>query len=252
MTALAQLLVALAMAGARPVTVEAALGRDSLLLLPARDVAAFLGAPVPVDGWTTLAALRREWPSVSFEFDARAAAVFIYDPLGVLPVSKAARAAADRRTRGLMVPAFRSGPFMALAADDLGRAALDMGYTWRGRAAATFRRTPHGVEWGATVAPWPSLAASYASGQGGRQYATIRAAAGPAWVFAAWADGRASLDALVAFRRLSFFASSRDAYAVTINARPVGLQVGRSGKRTTAKLTYGPVPPSPFAVPQVP
>src|SRR5207249_1972774 len=40
--------------------------------------------------------------------------------------------------------------------------------------------------------------------------------------------------------------------AVTLPALPAGAQVGRSGGRTAVRVSYGPVPPSPFVVPSVP
>jgi hypothetical protein len=249
MIALAQLLVALNLPGAAPVTVEALLGRDSLLLLPARDVAAFLGTAAPTIEWTTLAILRREWPAVSFTFDARALTVYVSDPLAVLPASRLLQQRVDRASRGApTVNAGRSGPFLSLTADDLGRSAVDGGFSWKGRAAATIRRTRLGTAWGVSLAPSSHLFASWAS----ERRAAVRVATGPAWVSASWQDGRASADALVMWHQLALFASTRDAFAVTINAAPVGVQAGRTGKRTTLRLTYGPIGPSPFTVPQVP
>jgi hypothetical protein len=247
------LLVDVALVGtARHAVVEAILTADSTLLLPAAAVHALLGLPAPASTWTTPAAIARAFPTVTVEWRPRELRLLVDDPLGVLPASRAIVDARQRHARGAAYVA-RSGPFAAFAADDSGRSAIDAGYSWRGRIAVTGRHSStRGAAWAVSLAPAPSLFVSYVGGDRSPPMATARVAAGPAWAFATWTPGRWSVDGLVTVGRVSLFASSRDAFAVTINAAPVGVQVGRQGSRTTARLTYGPLMPSPFSVPVVP
>jgi len=244
------LLVALMLLGGRSVTVEAVLARDSTLLLPAGEVAALLGTGAPIAPWVTVRDLSRAWPTVAFTWDARALVVYVSDPLAVLPASREARARGDAQARGATyIP--RSGPFAAFTGDDRGRSAWEGGYSYKGRVAVTARRTVSGASWGLSVAPSSALFLSYYDGDRMRPMASARIAAGPAWLSATWQNGAAALDALLALPHVAVFASSRETFAVTLTAAPVGVQVGRSGGRIAARVTYGPVPPSPFVVPQV-
>jgi hypothetical protein len=247
------LLVDVALVGTdRHAVVEAVLTADSTLLLPAADLHALLGLPAPATTWTTPAALRRAFPTVGIEWRPRELRLLIDDPLGVLPASRAIADARQRQARGTAYVA-RSGPFAAVVADDAGRSAWEAGYSFRGRAAVTGRHSStRGAAWAVSLAPIPAVFASYAAGDRSPPTATARVAAGPAWAFATWTPARWSVDGLVTVGRVSLFASSRDAFEITVNAPPVGLQIGRTGRRTTARLTYGPLMPSPFSVPAVP
>jgi len=234
--------------------VEVILTRDSLLLLPAREVNEFLGLPQPTATWTTPAELRSRWPAISVTVLLRELRLVIDDPLAVLPISRQLRDQRERQGRGAApLTVTRSGPFLALAADDNGRSLVDLGYSWRGRVAVTGRQSStFGSSWGVSLAPSPKAFISYAGGQRQTPSASARVAAGPVWAFASWTPDHWSADGLVTWGRVSLFASSREAFALTINAVPVGAQIGWSGGRTTARNTYGPVMPSPFTVPVVP
>lgn len=213
---------------------------------------ALLGLPAPATTWTTPAALGRTYPTVAVEWRPCELRLLIDDPLDVLPASRAISDARRRQARGATYVA-RSGPFAAVVADDSGRSAIDAGYSWRGQIAITGRHSStRGAAWAVSLAPAPALFVSYADGDRSPPTASARVAAGPAWAFATWTPARWSVDGLVTVGRVSVFASSRDAFALTVNAPPVGLQIGRTGHRTTARLTYGPLMPSPFSVPAVP
>ncbi len=116
------------------------------------------------------------------------------------------------------------------------------------------RRTRDGTSWSLSLAPHPALFVAYTGGDHA-QPATVtgRLAVGPLWVSPYWQAGRpVQVDGLVALGPLTVFASSRQQYALTIRAVPVGVQIGRTGTSTTARISYGPIPPNPFAVPVVP
>src|SRR5437899_9913594 len=107
------LLVDLILVGSgQRVTVEAVVQPDSTLLLPARDVYAFLGLGVPTTEWTTVGALGTLYPTVRFSWVPRELRVLVEDGLGVLPVSRALRAAVERAARGGPgLTLLRGGPF---------------------------------------------------------------------------------------------------------------------------------------------
>jgi len=247
------LLVDVALVGTdRHAVVEAILTADSTLLLPAAAVHALLGLPAPASTWTTPAALRRAFPTVAVEWRPRELRLLIDDPAAVLPASRAIDAARQRHARGAAYVA-RSGPFAAVVADDSGRSLVDVGYSWRGRVAVTGRHSSTlGAAWAVSLAPTPAVFVSYADGDRSPPTASARVAAGPAWAFATWTPARWSIDGLVTVGRVSLFASSRDAFAVTINAAPVGVQVGHARGVTTGRVTFGPIMPSPFGPPVVP
>lgn len=236
-------------------TVEAVMTKDSVLLLPAGEVFQLLGlGSVPTAPWMTPQSLTKQFPSLVVTWLPRAMRVRIEDPLEVLPATRQLRDQRDRQARGAApYLATRSGPFLAFTADDRGQNLVDVGYSYRGKVALQGQHsTTRGAAWGLSVVPSPRVFLSYSAGDRQRPTATARVAAGPAWAFVAWSPDRWSADGLVTWGRVSLFASSREAFALTINAVPVGAQIGWSGGRTTARITYGPIGPSPFAVPQVP
>ena len=235
------------------VVVEAVLTTpDSTLLLPARDVAALLGLDAPPTAWTTVAELRRRFPPIEVAWYPRELRVVVDDPLGVLPATRRLTEQRQRQARGTSYVS-RSGPFFSVVADDRGESLTDVGYAYRGRFAVTGRHSSTlGAAWAVSLAPTPAVFVSYAGGDRSPPTASARVAYKGAWVFTTWTPAAWSTDALIQVGRLSFFGSSRNAFAVTINAAPVGVQLGRTGQRTTARVTWGPLMPSPFSVPVVP
>jgi len=241
---------------------EAVLAPDSTLSLPTGDLEALLGVKLPPAAWTSIPALRAAFPSLRVTVNLRGLVVYVEDDFETLGATRAAR---DKQRRlahraPVVIP---SGPAFSLAADDRGATLAEAGYSLGGRAFAQVRSTglfprPASIaqrdftSWTVSAIPTPFLFIAYTDGDHQRPEATARLTAGPTWVSASWTPERYSVDGLLTFGRLSLFASSRNAFALTLNARPVGLQLGRAGKHTTAKLTYGPQLPTPFTPPMIP
>jgi len=163
----------------------------------------------------------------------------------------AARSLVERIGRGASPFAgFQSGPFAAWTADTRGGSALDAGYTWKGRVTATARHTASGTSWAANVSPWRALSLGV-TGDHAVTSAQGRVSVGPAWGFVTYAPGQVQLDGLVQLGPVAFYASSRDAFAITLRG-PVALQVGRTGQVNSVRFSVGPFVPSPFVVPVVP
>jgi hypothetical protein len=243
------LLVLVSLVGVGQITVPATLTADSALVLDAPPVFALLGLGTPAAPTVALDELRRRYPSATFAWLPRELAVVIDDPRLVIPASAAARSAIERVARGAFTAI--SGPFAAATADDRSRTLLEAGYAWRGRIALSARRSSSAplTTWAATVAPAPALVASV-SGDRAITGATARLAVGHAWLLSTWTPQGLSADALVALPHVALFASSRQSYLVTITAQAAGLQFGRAAGHTVARVSIGPIPPSPFVLPQ--
>ncbi len=240
--------------GVGSTTVEAILTADSVLLLPAADVHQLLGLPMATVPWLTVAQLQQQFPPIDVRWIPRALLVVIRDELLALPASRATRDALVRRATGASPFAqIASGPFAAITADALGRTLLDGGYNWRGRVSVTAQRSStRGTAWSVNLAPVSALNLGF-SQQGATSAASGRLAVGPAWLQASWLRGQALMvDGLLKLGVVSVFGSpQRDAYAITIRG-PVTVQWGRTGSTSAARVSVGPIPPSPFVVPAVP
>jgi len=238
------------------VVVEAVLTTpDSTLLLPARDVAALLGLDAPPTAWTTVAELRRRFPPIEVAWYPRELRVVVDDPLGVLPATRRLTEQRQRQARGAPGPTVtRSGPFLAFAGDERQHHVTDVGYSWRGRVAVQGRyASASGSAWAVSLAPTPTVFLAYSDGE--RRPATVsgRLAVGPLWLAPTWQErGPVGVDGLVALGRVRLFASTRDVFVLTITGRGGDLQLGRSAGRTSARVSWGPLPASPFSVPFVP
>ena len=243
--------------GVGSTVVDGILTPDSTLLLPAREVAALLGTDVGTGGWTSLTELRHRWPPITVTWIQRELRVLVDDPLAVLPRTRQLIEQQQRQARGTSSAlAVRSGPFGAFTFDQLGHELVEGGYTWRGRVAVMARRSNHrdGLEqgastWGVSFAPLPAVFLSYLDGNRQPPIVSGRLAVGPMWLSTTWTPTHTHVDGLVRLGSVSLFASSRQAYAITVRG-PISAQVGRVGGLTTGRVSFGPVPPSPFIVPQ--
>lgn len=235
----------------RQTTVEAIVARDSTLYLPGRDVAAFLETPLPPVLWITLTDLAAAYPPVGFTFRPRELRVVVDDPQHVLPASRSFYAGIERRAQGaLPLASVRSGPFLAFAADDSARSLVDVGYTWRGRVALTARQSSvTGTAWALSLAPVPAFYLNVTHRQS--THVSARLATGPVWIAPTYSDAtrQVGADALVAVGGVTLFASTRDVWLVTIRGRAGDLQLGRSRGVTAARVSWGPLFPSPFSFP---
>jgi hypothetical protein len=249
------LLVQVELMGVGAVMTEAVLTPDSVLLLPARDVAGLLGLEPPPGEWTSVAELQRRFPPIQVAWYPRELRVIIRDDLAVLPATRRLTEQRQRQSQATVYMPTRSGPFLAVAGDDRGRSLIEGGYHWRGKIAVTGQHSSRfGSRWALSVAPSPLLFAALTGGSTQPIAVNLRLTKGPVWVQSAWnaQTQRVQADGLVQVGPVALFASTRDAFALTLNTRPVGFQLGRTGNHTTAKLTYGPLMPSPFSVPVVP
>jgi len=236
-------------------TVEAVVTADSTLLLPAADVAAFLGIARPTTPWLTPADITRAYPTVTVTFVPRLGRVVVSDPAGALPASRAFAARIEREGRNAPpLTVVQSGPFLAVAADNtaVGNTRVDAGYSWRGKlAVALARSSTTGAAWSVGVAPSPVVFLTYSGGRSQPAAVSGRLAKGPLWVAPAWSatDRALRVDGLVAVGRVAVFASTRRTYVVTIHGPGGDLQVGRSAGVTAARFSVGPIPASPFSFP---
>jgi hypothetical protein len=235
-------------------TVEAELLADSTLLLPSGDLGAFLGTPPEPAPWIALGTLRTRFPTVTWQWIPRALLLLVTDPGQVLPLTRRFYAQIVRQGQGAAPYAvITSGPFAAFAFDQVGRELWQGGYSWRGRLAISAQRSTNaavGTSWTVSAVPSPLFYASYTGGP--TPQAAARVAVGPAWLSTTWQQGQALItDALVNLGRVSAFASSRKAFAITVRG-PLDVQVGRVGSLTTGRVSFGPIPPNPFVVPVVP
>lgn len=250
------LLVEVKLVGIAHRTVEAILTEDSTLLLPAGEVHQLLGLGTPTTSWITPQALATQFPSLVVTWLPREMRLRIEDPLEVLPATRQFRDQRQRQARGAPgLTVTRSGPFLALAADDSGRSLVDFGYSWRGQVAVQLRESSTlGPSWAVSLAPSPKLFIAYSDGQRQSPTASARLATGPAWLSASWTPDRTSIDGLVVLARgrVSVFASTREVYVLTIKGPGGDFQLGRSAGRTAARFSWGPLPASPFSPPQVP
>jgi len=257
------LLVDVQLVGVSHSVMEATLGSDSTLSLPTADLSALLGIELPRTAWTLLSTLQAQYRTLRITTSLRSLSVWIEDEAEVLPATRAVRDKQRRQSQRAPV-IYPSGPSLALSADDRGATLTEAAYSFQGRVFATVRSGSvfprpasllqrSATSWALSAIPAPGLFVAYSGGDHGqRPQITARLSTGPTWLSASWTPEHYVVDGLLQLGRVALFASSRDAFALTINAHPVGLQLGRTGNHTTAKLTYGPILPSPFQPPQVP
>jgi len=122
------LLVSVQLQGVGAVDVEAVLTADSTPLLPAAPVSELLGLPPPTSQWVTVAQLQKQFPPIQVQWIPRQLTVLIQDDLFALPASRRTRDALIRQAQGAAPYAVtRSGPFAAVAGDNLGKTLVDSG-----------------------------------------------------------------------------------------------------------------------------
>ena len=162
------LLVSVQLQGVGAVDVEAVLTADSTPLLPAAPVSELLGLPPPTSQWVTVAQLQKQFPPIQVQWIPRQLTVLIQDDVFALPASRRTRDGLIRQAQGAAPYAVtRSGPFAAVAGDNLGKTLVDLGYSFRGRAAIAVRRSStRGTSTTISVPPVPLLFASVAAGAG--------------------------------------------------------------------------------------
>jgi len=255
------LLVDVQLVGVESRVMEAVLAQDSTLLLPTDELGALLGVSLPRAGpWTALTALRAAFPSLRVTVSLRALVVYVEDDLEVLAATRNVREK-QRRIAQRAPPIYPTGPSFALSVDDRGASVGEASYSLRGRVFAQVRSgslwyrpasvPPGTTSWALSVIPTSALFLAVSDGDHQLPQATGRLTVGPAWLSAMWTPEQYAVDGLVTVGRLSLFASSRNSYAVTLRA-PVAVQIGRTGRTTTARVSVGPVFPSPFSPPTVP
>jgi hypothetical protein len=245
-------LVQLTLVGVGDRTVEASLGPDSVLALPAADLHDLLGITWP-SPLVPLPALKAAFPPVSFTWYPDKLLLYIDDPGQVLPASRAAHAAILRQSRGAASFAQQtSGPFLAFAGDSRNNTRVDAGYNYRGRAFLSATHSDvKGTSWSLGAAPVPRVFVSTAGGQHQPLAVSGRVNTGPLWFAPTYSttDHVLRADALIVAGPVAVFGSTRGVYVLTVRGRGGDLQVGRSAGVTAARLSFGPIPPSQFSFP---
>ncbi len=94
------LLVQVDLVGVGSTMVEAVLTPDSVLLLPARDVAALLGLDPPPGEWTSIADLQHRFPPLAVIWAPRELRLVIRDDLAVLPATRRLTEQQRRQAQG--------------------------------------------------------------------------------------------------------------------------------------------------------
>jgi len=255
------ILLSVQLVGVRSAVMEASLDSDSSLSLPTTDLSALLGIELPRARWTPLDVLQAQYRSLRITVSLRALSVWIEDDFETLPATRAMRDQQRRQAERAPV-IYPSGPSVALSVDDRGATLTEAGYSFQGRAFAQVRtgslfpRPASLVQrgttsWALSVIPTPALFLAYSDGDYQRPTVTARLSTGPTWLSASWTPEHYVVDGLLTVGRLSFFASSRNSYSITLRA-PVAVQLGRTGRTTTARVSVGPVFPSPFSPPTIP
>jgi hypothetical protein len=257
------LLVSVELPGVTSRVMEVVLQPDSTLLLPTQELGTLLGVTLSPAPWTSLDALRKQFPALRITLSLKALTLYIEDDLLTLDVTRAVRAKQQVRAQGAPVVA-PSGASFAVAANDRGASYVDAGYSWRGRLvtqvrSGSFLPRPQGLprsaatatSWAVSAILLPELFVSYVGGEQRPAQVAGRIVAGPAWVSASWNETQFSADGLLTFGRVALYGSSRKSFAVTLRG-PVAVQLGHTGNVTTLRASVGPNLPSPFQPPQVP
>ncbi len=245
------LIVEVRLEGVGSTTVDAVLAEDSTVLLPAGPVAELLGLEPPLTAWVTVAQLQQRFPPILVLWLPRQLAVVIRDDLLVLPASRRVRETVMRTAQGAApYVVTTSGPFAAFTFDQRGQELWQGGYSWRGKVAVSAFKSRLGTSYTISVVPSSVFYASYTGGV--TPQANARVAVGPAWLATTWMRGQNFIvDGLVTLGHVSAFASSRNAYAITVRG-PIDTQIGRVNGVMTGRVSFGAVPPNPFVPPTVP
>jgi len=230
-----------------------AIESDSTLLLPSSALHDLLGVTSPT-AWVSVGQLRTAYPTITVRWSREMNQVAVWDDLHVLPATRKFYEQHQTSARGSVPIPIQSGPFFAIAGDERSHYATDIGYNWRGRFAVQGRHSSElGSMWAVTTAPSPLLFLAYAGGDRQPAMVSARIAAGPIWVSPTWQQGRAlGADGLVMLGPIKVFASTRNVYVITIQGRGGDLQVARAAGRTSARISWGPLPASPFSPPSIP
>lgn len=229
-----------------------ALAQDTTLYLPAGALHTLLGIPLPPTPWVSLDQLRQAYPTVGVFWRPAFGEVAIVDELAVLPRTRQFRETTRVAALGtLALPEF-TGPYGGFAVDDQRRALLDAGFLYQGRLSVSTRVDDGGAaQWAVSAAPSPHLFLNYAGGTTQPAQFSGRVAVGPLWFSASYAPHQPlAVAGLVRVGPLTAFAS-RDVAVLTLSPSPWwALQVAHTTTgRVLARVSWGPVPASPFSIP---
>jgi hypothetical protein len=182
--------------------------------------------------------------------------VVVRDPQGVLPATH--RRLDEARARSQLTSAIepeqrRTGPFVALTADDRGEYLSEVGYSLGRVAGRVSRSSLSGVAWSLGASPMSRLWLSYRDGNRIDPSVNLRLALARSWFsfdYQKGQDDELALAGAVTLGRLVLYASTRDQAVVTWRGA-VDLQVGHAGERSAVRVSYGPLDPSPLSIPGV-
>lgn len=235
-------ILTLASAGPDPATVR----------FSTREIFEFVGLPEPPMPSMDLTTLRAAL-GVDVVWVPSRLLLLVRDPGRTLPVTRAEldRLRAQSRARSAIpVEQRRPGPFMAVTVDEDRERLVDAGYSFGRLAGRWSNSTVSGNHWSLNANPASRLWLSYRDSDDTDPAFGVRLALGRAWVSADY-DGE-QVDAMGAavVGPLVLFATTRERAVVTWRG-PVQLQVGYAERRSVFRVAWGPVPLSPFSIPDV-
>lgn len=246
------LLVEVTLAGGESILVLAAPDGNGSLVLPAAEIYALAGLSAPPMPWIRLAEVG-ELLQVSVVYSPRQMRVTLTDTRGVLPAS---RERLDRLRNAAMArnnAAFtggRGGLFGGVTVDDRREALLDLGYAGSLIQVRGSHSTVSGTAFAAAVTPARPLWLTWSHSPVLGSRIGARLALSRLWVAAEHHDGRVGVQGSAQAGPLIVYASSRDRFAVTWRG-DVDVQLGHAGDRSSLRVSFGPIDPSPLSVPLV-
>lgn len=235
------------------VLVQAVLSDDSTLHLPTPPMSELLGVSFSAP-WIAVTELQAAYPATRIVWEPRTLRVLVFDPQRSLPATRAVYAEIVARTQAAFLLPVQSGPFVALAVDDSLHTLLDVGYSFRGRAAFAGRVDETGAgSWALIAAPSSHVFLSYQDGVYQPPYVSGRVSAGPFWLSAsATPHSPVEMSGLIRFRGDVQAFASRQYAVVTINRShqlAVSVAYDWVRHRTAARVSAGPAYASPFQFP---
>lgn len=226
--------------------------RDGTLFLPAGPVYALAGLDEPPPGVLSITDLGGLL-QVDVRWLPRQLVVELRDPFQELPATRARvdHLRAEAVSRGaLALEARRTGPFGGVTVDDRRETMLDLGYSlgWAyGRIAhSSVSRT----SWSVAANPLAPLWLTYSQREAAGARVGARVALRRTWISADYYGGDFEIAGASAVGPVVVFASSRDRFALTWRG-DVDVQLGHAQERSSVRLSFGPIDPSPLSIPAV-
>lgn len=226
--------------------------RNGTLFLPAGPVYTLAGLDEPPPGLVSLADLGGLLQA-DVRWLPRQLLVDLRDPFQALPATRARvdRLRAEAVSRGaLALEARRTGPFGSVTVDDRRETLLDLGYSLGWAYGRFAHSSVSGMSWSLAANPRSALWLTYSQREAVDARIGARVALRRTWISAEYQGGDVEVSGASALGPVVVFASSRDRFALTWRG-DVDVQVGHAQERSSLRLSFGPIDPSPLAIPAV-